>query len=58
MIEQKDIQAVQDKVEELELKAQELLELSQGVQALERNTQRILAAIAMLRINLGTVDQD
>ena len=56
-MEQKDIQAVQDKVEELEQKAQELLELSKGVQALERNTQRILASIAMLRINLGTVDQ-
>ncbi len=58
MFEQNDHPALKDKVEELERKARELLEISQDLPAFERNTHRILASLAMLKINLGMCDQD
>lgn len=58
MVEERDRQALQDKVDELELKALELLDISQDIPAFDRNTRRILASLAMLKINLGRCDQD
>ena len=58
MFEEKDRQVLQDKVGELEQKALELLEISQALPAFDRNTRRILASLAMLKINLGRCDQD
>lgn len=58
MLEEKDRLALQDKVDELEQKALELLEISQDLPAFDRNTRRILAGLAMLKINLGACDQD
>ncbi len=58
MLEERDRQALQDKVDELEQMAKELLEISQELPAFDRNTHRILASLAMLKINLGMCDQD
>lgn len=56
MINQDDLLKVQAKVQELEQTAREIMDRSQGVPAIERNTQRILASIAMLKITLGRTD--
>lgn len=56
MINQDDLLKVQAKVQELEQTAREIMDRSQGVPAIERNTQRILASIAMLKITLGSSD--
>lgn len=58
MLEERDRLALQDKVDELEQKALELLAISQDLPAFDRNTRRILASLAMLKINLGRCDQD
>lgn len=48
-----DLGKLVELVEELQKSAQELLQESGGIQALERNARRILASVRMLQLNLG-----
>ncbi len=48
-----DLKRIAELVEELQETARELLKESGGIQALERNTRRLLASVRMLQLNLG-----
>lgn len=52
MIEQYDVKLIADKIETLKRTATELKEVSRGIQAIDRNADRILASIKMLEINI------
>lgn len=52
----KELQSLKATIRSLEQKALEVRRQAHGIQALERNTDRILASIAMLKINLGSAD--
>lgn len=47
-----DLQELRRLVEEIEKDATELIKKAQGIQAIERNADRILASTKMLRINV------
>lgn len=48
---------VRKKIAEMERSVREVLELTRGIPAMECNLQRIMAGIAMLKLNLGGTDQ-
>jgi hypothetical protein len=50
-----DVKAMADKVCALKQSAMELKEMSGGMQAVDRNIDRILASIRMLEINISDV---
>lgn len=52
MVEQYDVKLIADKIETLKRTATELKEVSRGIQAIDRNADRILASIKMLEINI------
>ena len=47
-----DLKALEQMIEEIEAAANGLIEKAQGIQAIERNADRILASTKMLRINV------
>lgn len=52
MVEQYDVKLIANKIETLKRTATELKEVSGGIQAIDRNADRILASIKMLEINI------
>ena len=52
MVEQCDVRLIANKIETLKRTATELKEVSRGIQAIDRNADRILASIKMLEINI------
>jgi len=50
--EEYNVKLIADKIETLKRTATELKEISRGIQAIDRNTDRILASIKMLEINI------
>ena len=55
MPENYDLQGMVSRVQTLRAAATELKSLSQGIQAVDRNVDRILASVKMLEINLTDV---
>lgn len=47
-----DLKALAQMIEEIETAANGLIEKAQGIQAIERNADRILASTKMLKINV------
>ena len=50
-----DLKKIAKKIETLKREASELKEISGGIQAIDRNADRILASIRMLEINISDV---
>ena len=50
-----DIKGMADKIRALRQNATELKEMSGGIQAVDRNADRILASVSMLEINISDV---
>jgi uncharacterized membrane protein YjjP (DUF1212 family) len=50
-----DIKELVKMIADIEAAANGLIENSQGIQAIERNAERILASTAMLKINVSDV---
>ena len=48
-----DLKDVSKMIDEIETAAHGLIEKAQGIQAIERNAERILASTAMLKINVS-----
>jgi len=48
-----DIKKLGKMIADIEAAANQLIENSQGIQAIERNAERILASTAMLKINVN-----
>jgi hypothetical protein len=55
MAQEYDIKEMADKIRALKQSATELKEMSGGMQAVDRNIDRILANIRMLEINISDV---
>ena len=55
MAQEYDIKAMADKIRALRQGAEELKRMSGGMQAVDRNIDRILASIRMLEINICDV---
>ncbi len=53
MTQEYDIKGMADKIRALRQKATELKEMSGGIQAVDRNVDRILACVKMLEININ-----
>ena len=51
----REIKKLDTRIKTIKKAAQELKELSDGVQAVERNADRILASVKMLEINISDV---
>jgi len=51
--EEYDIKGMADKIQALKKTAMELKAMSGGIQAVDRNVDRILTSIRMLEINVG-----
>ena len=48
-----DLNEINKMIDEIETAAKGLVEKSQGIQAIERNAERILASTTMLKINVS-----
>lgn len=48
-----DITKISKMIDEIETAAKALIEQAQGIQAIERNAERILASTIMLKINVS-----
>ena len=48
-----DIKELDKMIDEIETAANGLIEKAQGIQAIERNAERILASTTMLKINVS-----
>jgi len=48
-----DIKELDQMIDEIETAANGLIEKAQGIQAIERNAERILASTTMLKINVS-----
>lgn len=55
MAQEYDIKGMADRIRALRQKATELKEMSGGIQAIDRNADRILANVKMLEINVNEV---
>ena len=53
MTEEYDIKGMADKIQALKQTAMELKAMSGGIQAVDRNVDRILTSVRMLEINVG-----
>jgi prefoldin subunit 5 len=51
----REIRKLDTRIKTIKKAAQELKELSSGIQAVDRNAQRILASVKMLEINISDV---
>lgn len=54
-MDEKDMKELIVLIEEIERSARGLIERSQGIQAIERNADRILASTKMLKLNVTDV---
>ena len=54
-METQKLKEIQKEIEVISKAAARLLELSDGIQAIERNTRRIQASIKMLEINISDI---
>jgi len=48
-----DLETIGKMIEQIESAATELIRSAQGIQAIERNAERILASVKMLHINVS-----
>jgi hypothetical protein len=48
-----DIQEMDDRIRKMRILAEELKELGKGIQAVEKNVDRILASIRVLELNIS-----
>jgi len=48
-----ELEAISKMIEQIESAATALIDKAQGIQAIERNAERILASVKMLRINVS-----
>lgn len=55
MAEEYDIQEMVEKIKALRKNAEELKKISGGIQAVDRNVDRILASVKMLEISISDV---
>jgi len=53
MLEEHNIKLITDKIETIKRTATELKKISGGIQAIDRNADRILASVKMLEINIS-----
>jgi len=51
----RDMKKIDTRIQTIKKAAQELKELSGGIQAIDRNSERILASVKMLEINLSDI---
>ena len=52
---QRDIRKIDTRIKAIKKAAQELKKLSGGIQAVDRNADRVLASVKMLEINISDV---
>jgi hypothetical protein len=52
-LDNKDLTKIVKMIDEIETAAKGLIEEAQGIQAIERNAERILASTTMLKINVS-----
>ena len=50
---QREIRKIDTRIKAIKKAAQELKKFSRGIQAVDRNTERILASVKMLEINIS-----
>ena len=55
MVQEYDVKGMSDKIQVLKRHAMELKEMSGGIQAVDRNIDRILVNIRMLELNISDV---
>ena len=55
MAQEYDIKGMAEKIQALKQKAMELKEMSGGIQAVDRNVDRILANVSVLEISISDV---
>jgi hypothetical protein len=55
VVQEYDIKEMADKIRALKRQAMELKEMSGGIQAVDRNVDRILASVRMLEINISDI---
>lgn len=55
MVEEYDIKLIAEKIETIRRTATELKSISGGIQAIDRNVDRILASVKMMEINITDV---
>jgi hypothetical protein len=48
-----DLETISKMIEQIESAAASLIDKAQGIQTIERNAERILASVKMLRINVS-----
>ena len=53
MMNQRDIRKIDTRIKAIKKAAQELKKLSGGIQAVDRNADRVLASVKMLEINIS-----
>ena len=51
-----DIHEMDERIRSMKILAEELKEMGKGVQAVERNVNRILASISLLELNISDVE--
>ena len=49
----RDVKKLDTRIKAIKKAAQELKKISKGIQAIDRNTERILASVKMLEINIS-----
>jgi len=49
----RDLKKLDTRIKAIRKAAQELKKISEGIQAIDRNTERILASVKMLEINIS-----
>ncbi len=52
---QRDLRKIDTRIKAIKKSAQELKDLSGGMQAVDRNADRILASVKMLEINISDI---
>ncbi len=55
MAEKYDVEKMAEKIRLIKAAATELLRVSEGIQAVDRNVDRILASVKMLEINISDI---
>jgi hypothetical protein len=50
-----DIDAMDERIRKMRVLAEELKELGKGIRTVERNTERILASLNVLELNISAV---
>jgi prefoldin subunit 5 len=51
----REIRKIDTRIKTIKKATQELKQLSSGIQAIDRNAERILASVKMLELNIGDV---